>query len=345
MAPVCLLQLAECKPGKREAAHARRHTGTDPTKGSAGDDLGLGGRQAAGGQDRVQGGVPLDERERDGAVLVVPADRGEEADRASVQLERVASYRQRVTRAVEVQEHQASRRTAEVVHPGDCLLAAVAALVQVDGGPQPVDLVRDGAVVGLEAQPGPPSGDPQRLGGPGAGQRPVAHDGDQVGASHQQLAPRALLPGWSTTVPYAAVSPTSRGHGSLQASGSPATVSARTGSPSTAQSAVTSATSTRSMKRIESSQAVRAAEVPGSVVIQVVCPSSTRCRSCSMWPLGLSTSDSVEVSGGRPVSICVVIEWSHDSRSGPVTVTTPRWDRSTAARPSVSSRCSRSGSP
>ncbi len=54
--------------------------------------------------------------------------------------------------AVEVQEDQPARRLAQVVHPGDRLLAPVAALLQVDGGGDPAQLVRDGAVVGLEAE-------------------------------------------------------------------------------------------------------------------------------------------------------------------------------------------------
>ena len=40
-------------------------------------------------------------------------------------------------------------------------------------------------------------------------------------------------------------------------------------------------------------------------------------------------------AGARPVRCWVVIECSQVSRSGPVTVTTPRWERSTTARPSV----------
>ena len=66
------------------------------------------------------------------------------------------------------------------------------------------------------------------------------------------------------------------------------------------------------------SQPTRASAVPGSAVIQVVSPSSTTCRACSTWPLGLRISASVEVRGARPVSAWVVIECSQDSRSGPV---------------------------
>ena len=55
--------------------------------------------------------------------------------------------------AVQVQQDQAARRPAQVVHPGDRLLAAVAALVQVHGGGDEPGLGRDRAVVGLPAQP------------------------------------------------------------------------------------------------------------------------------------------------------------------------------------------------
>ena len=51
----------------------------------------------------------------------------------------------------------------------------------------------NGAVVGLEPEPGPPRRDAQGLRGPGAGQRPVADGGGQVGPRHDQLAPGPLL--------------------------------------------------------------------------------------------------------------------------------------------------------
>ena len=65
--------------------------------------------------------------------------------------------------AVQVQEDQPARRAAQVLYPGDRLLAAVAALLQMHRGVQPAQLVRDGAVVGLQAEPRPVRLDPQRL--------------------------------------------------------------------------------------------------------------------------------------------------------------------------------------
>ena len=88
-------------------------------------------------------------------------------------------------------------------------------------------------------------------------------------------------PGWPTIGPYGAESGPISGQGSHQVGGSPSAPSLRMGSPTTAYRSVTSVTSTRSMNCIERSHATRAGAVPGSTVIQVVSPSSTRCRACS----------------------------------------------------------------
>ena len=79
---------------------------------------------------------------------------------------------QPVLRAVEVQQRQPARRPAEGVHPRDGLLAAVAALVEVDGGADPAGLVGDRAVVGVEAEARLAAGDPQRLERPQPAGRP-----------------------------------------------------------------------------------------------------------------------------------------------------------------------------
>ena len=54
---------------------------------------------------------------------------------------------------------------------------------------------------------------------------------------------------------------------------------------------------------------------------------------------------SVPVPGRRRLSAWLAMECSHDSRSGPVTVTTPRSERSTIASPRSSLRCSTIGLP
>src|SRR5665647_145468 len=115
------------------------------------DELDVGGRRA------------LDDRERDRAELVVTGDARDLPDdptrlaarRELTELPHLrARLGQQVARAVEVQHDDASGRSAEVVHARDRLLAAVAALVQVHSRAQPVELVRDRAVVDLAAGAG-----------------------------------------------------------------------------------------------------------------------------------------------------------------------------------------------
>ena len=107
--------------------------------------------------------VALDQRQRDRAELVVAGRRADEADRPSRRGARGAAGRAAVVGAVEVQQRQPARRTAERVHAGDGLLAAVAALVEVHRRADPADLVGDRAVVGVEAEPRLAARDPQRL--------------------------------------------------------------------------------------------------------------------------------------------------------------------------------------
>ncbi len=57
----------------------------------------------------------------------------------------------------------------EVVHLGDGLLAAVAALAEMDSAAEPVEFVGNGALVGVHADPGTPGGDAQRVDGERSG--------------------------------------------------------------------------------------------------------------------------------------------------------------------------------
>ena len=75
---------------------------------------------------------------------------------------------QPVGRAVKVQQDEATRRPAQVVHAGDGLLAPVAALVEVDGPLEQPDLVGDRAVVGVDAEARRARRDAQGLPGPRA---------------------------------------------------------------------------------------------------------------------------------------------------------------------------------
>ena len=82
-------------------------------------------------------------------------DAADAADRAAVQRHRVAGLRLHA-RATPSRCSSTIRRGGrpEVVHPGDRLLAPVAALVEVHGRADPVHLGRDGPLVGVHAQPG-----------------------------------------------------------------------------------------------------------------------------------------------------------------------------------------------
>jgi hypothetical protein len=88
---------------------------------------------------------------------------------------RVAVLRQHALRPVEVQQHQSTRWMTEVVHLRNGLLPAIAALRQMDGGTQPVQFVRDRAVIRLGSQARPPCRDAKRLEREGSG------DGESCG--------------------------------------------------------------------------------------------------------------------------------------------------------------------
>src|SRR5271165_7199066 len=122
----------------------------------------------------------------------MPGRRSGEADAGAVVEYQIAVGRQLVLAAVEVQQDQPPRRVTEVVNSGDCLLTPVAALAEVDGRLDPADLMRDGPVICVEAEPGPPGRYPQRLQRPGAAEdgSGCAQIGDptsQVGARHDQV--------------------------------------------------------------------------------------------------------------------------------------------------------------
>ena len=79
----------------------------------------------------------------------------QEADRAAVQLDGGTRRGQFLGLPRQVQQHEPAWRLAEVLHAGDRLLPAVAALLQVHGRTDPAHFVRDRPVIGLEAQPRP----------------------------------------------------------------------------------------------------------------------------------------------------------------------------------------------
>lgn len=120
----------------------------------------------------------------------MPGGGPDETDLGTVgKSERRAVGGQPVRRAVQVQENEPPRRVAEVMDPRDGLLAAVAPLVQVHGGLDEADLMRQGLVVGVEPGPRDARRDPGGLEGPQAGDgvgrrqpRRRGGRGDQVGA-------------------------------------------------------------------------------------------------------------------------------------------------------------------
>jgi hypothetical protein len=138
----------------------------------------------------------LDDRERDRAVLVVPSDRGDPPHLPVAEAHRRPGIREHVSRPVEVQEDQASRRPPEVVHAGDGLLGRGSS--PCAGAPQCAasrPRARWCAVIGLGPEPRAPGHDAQRLGRPGTSQRSVADRGLESRPRHDELTPRTPLAG------------------------------------------------------------------------------------------------------------------------------------------------------
>src|SRR4051794_21837748 len=150
-----------CSRTRRLGPHRRRSHGLHPRTGGGHALLGLGrgvvrvdrGRRSGDGQGRVHGDRLLDQRERDHAELVVAHHGADPADLAGAREHRRPRLGQHLAHAVQVQQDQPPGRATQVVHPGDGLLPAVAALVEVDRGLQPLQFVRDGS--GVASPPDP----------------------------------------------------------------------------------------------------------------------------------------------------------------------------------------------
>ena len=219
------------------------------------------------GQWCLEWRTTLDQTEGYGAELEMACRTANETDAAPIKLQLRPRSWKRIDAAVQVQQYQPARRSSKVVDPGNRLLTPVTAFVQMDGNAEQTDLVRDGAVVGVEADPRHTGSDPTGLQRPGASSRPAAHDVfepitrheelsaiQRVGANSDEVIARQLSSGPHDRVISAPVS-----------------------------------TSTRIKKRIPSSQLTSAGAAPGSVCAQKVSPSSTPYSTCSMWPCGDST--------------------------------------------------------
>ena len=187
-----------------------------------------------------------------------------------------------------MQQHEAARRMAEVAHLRDRLLAPVAALAEVHGAAQPVELVRDRLLVDLGREPRSPGGDAQRL----RGER--ARDGDAPGRARQPAASASAArgtmrsiqcqsdAGWPASGAYWWPPGRAAAHGSTQSRATPfgSCAGAAASSADVGHRAehartrrVRSATSTRSMNRMRSRNAASGAasvaldEEPGGLAV------------------------------------------------------------------------------
>ena len=123
------------------------------------------------GQRRLDGRATLDQAQGNGAELEVACRAAHETHGAPIELQLRPRSRQCIDAAVQVQPYQPARRPSEVVDPGNRLLASVTTFVQVNGNAEQADLVRDGAVIGVEADPGYAGSNPAGLERPGASSR------------------------------------------------------------------------------------------------------------------------------------------------------------------------------
>src|SRR4029453_10151473 len=139
-------------------------------------------------QGGVEWRIPLDQPQRNGPELEVTGRAAYKAHSTPVKQQFSISRRQRVDAAIQVEANQPTGRPSEVVHPGDGLLTPVAALVQMDCDTEQADLIRDGAVVGVEADPWHTGGDPMGLEGPGASSWTAVHDIAEPITCHEELA-------------------------------------------------------------------------------------------------------------------------------------------------------------
>jgi hypothetical protein len=129
----------------------------------------------------------LDQPQGNRAELEVPSRAAREANCAPIELQPCSRGWQRVDAAVQVQAYESARRSSEIVDPRDRLLTAVAAFVQVHGSPEQTDLVRNGSVVGVEADPGDTGSDPTGVQRPGASSGPAAHHVCESITRHKEL--------------------------------------------------------------------------------------------------------------------------------------------------------------
>src|SRR5699024_9257057 len=98
----------------------------------------------------VGGRVTSDHAQGDRAELVVPGRAADTADPAFTQFDVGTDLGKTLGGTVQVQHDQTTRWASQVVHTCDRLLPRVAPFVQVDGAADPVDLVRNRTVIGVQ---------------------------------------------------------------------------------------------------------------------------------------------------------------------------------------------------
>ena len=117
----------------------------------------------------------------------MPRGRGDPPDLAIAEQDGIAVTRQCLRSAIEVEQHESSGWSTQIVHARDRLLPAVAALGQVHRRADPADLVRERAVIGLVSEARCGSRDAQCLERPGA-RGLISQRGKEFCARHDHLA-------------------------------------------------------------------------------------------------------------------------------------------------------------
>ena len=95
----------------------------------------------------------LDHRQRNRSQFVVYRHSADPTDPCIRQLDIITRTRQRLSRTIQVQQHQPPWRPSHVVSPGYRLLTAVAAFRQMHGRADPAKLMRQRTIIGIDSHP------------------------------------------------------------------------------------------------------------------------------------------------------------------------------------------------
>jgi hypothetical protein len=139
-------------------------------------------------QGSLHGRTALDQTQGNRSELEVSGRTAHKTHRAAVELQVRLRRWQRIDAPVQVQAYQPAGRPSEVMDSGNRLLTPITAFVQVDGRAKQTDLVRDSAVVSVEADPRHARSDPTSLECPRASSRAFAHDVAEPVTHQEELA-------------------------------------------------------------------------------------------------------------------------------------------------------------